>query len=79
VALPRKHNATHSVSTRQVLQEDVLVFVNLLSHILHQNVQYFGGSPNKNVGDAFLLVWKNNKPVDSLPQSSKALFPAFNS
>lgn len=25
---------------------------------MHQQVDYYGGSTNKNIGDAFLLIWK---------------------
>lgn len=33
-------------------------FVNSIAHIVHTSVSLHGGSPNKNIGDAFLLVWK---------------------
>jgi class 3 adenylate cyclase len=33
-------------------------FVNSIAHIVHTAVSTHGGSPNKNIGDAFLLVWK---------------------
>ena len=42
----------------EILQENVLRFVNLIGHIVHSNTVFFSGSPNKNIGDAFLLVWK---------------------
>jgi len=40
------------------LQEDVLVFVNHIAHIVHSAAVANGGAPNKNIGDAFLIVWK---------------------
>lgn len=40
------------------LQEDVMLFVNKIAEITHRNVVKSGGVPNKNIGDAFLLVWK---------------------
>mmetsp|Transcript_19615 Transcript_19615/g.18695 ORF Transcript_19615/g.18695 Transcript_19615/m.18695 type:complete len:228 (+) Transcript_19615:921-1604(+) len=40
------------------MQEQVLLFVNHISEIVHSCVDKFGGSPNKNLGDTFLLVWK---------------------
>lgn len=40
------------------LQQDVMIFVNKIAEILHRNVVKSGGHPNKNIGDAFLLVWK---------------------
>ena len=32
-------------------------FVNSIAHIVHQEVSLHGGAANKNIGDAFLLVW----------------------
>ena len=42
----------------EVLQTKVMTFVNRIGAIVHTNVVKFGGTPNKNVGDAFLFVWK---------------------
>lgn len=42
----------------EVLLEDVMVFVNKIADIVHSSVDRYGGAPNKNIGDAFLLVWK---------------------
>ncbi len=33
-------------------------FVNTIAHIVHTSVSTHGGAANKNIGDAFLLVWK---------------------
>lgn len=33
-------------------------FVNGIAKIVHMEVSLHGGAPNKNIGDAFLLVWK---------------------
>jgi class 3 adenylate cyclase len=35
-----------------------MVFVNEIAEIVHGLVDRFSGAPNKNIGDAFLLVWK---------------------
>ena len=35
-----------------------MIFVNTIAKIVHNTVDSFNGSANKNVGDAFLLVWK---------------------
>jgi len=35
-----------------------MIFVNEIAHIVHQIVDFFSGAANKNIGDAFLLVWK---------------------
>eukprot|EP00956_Cyclotella_meneghiniana_P034476 scaffold105349_cov72-Cyclotella_meneghiniana.AAC.2 len=40
------------------LQQDVMIFVNKIARIAHSHVVQSGGHPNKNIGDAFLLVWK---------------------
>jgi class 3 adenylate cyclase len=42
----------------EVLQEEVMLFVNEIAEIVHGTVDYFSGAANKNIGDAFLLVWK---------------------
>jgi class 3 adenylate cyclase len=42
----------------EVLQEEVMEFVNSIAKIVHMEVSLHGGSANKNIGDAFLLVWK---------------------
>ena len=44
--------------TTECLQEDVMVFVNTVGAITHGAVHQFAGAPNKNIGDAFLFVWK---------------------
>ena len=35
-----------------------MVFVNEIAEVVHGLVDAYSGSPNKNIGDAFLLVWK---------------------
>lgn len=47
--------------TTQILQQDIMIFVNEIAKIVHSKVNQFMGSPNKNMGDAFLLVWKFTK------------------
>ena len=42
----------------EVLQEEVMEFVNAIAAIVHTEVALHGGAANKNIGDAFLLVWK---------------------
>lgn len=43
-----------------VLQEDIMMFVNEIADIVHGAVDRFSGAANKNIGEAFLLVWKFN-------------------
>lgn len=35
-----------------------MVYVNTLAEIVHSRVDEYGGAANKNIGEAFLLVWK---------------------
>ena len=42
----------------EVLKTEVLTFVNQIADITHSQVHKYGGQANKNIGDAFLLVWK---------------------
>jgi len=48
--------------TTECLQEEVMVFVNTIGCILHQCVHRWGGVANKNIGDAFLMLWKLPEP-----------------
>ena len=45
----------------EVLEEGVMLFVNEIGEIVHNIVNKYSGAANKNVGDAFLLVWKLEK------------------
>ena len=51
--------------TTEVLQGDVMLFVNEIAYIVHTTVFHFSGAPNKNIGDAFLLVWKLSSNINS--------------
>jgi class 3 adenylate cyclase len=42
----------------EILKEDVMIFVNEIANIVHSSIHQHHGSANKNIGDAFLLVWK---------------------
>jgi class 3 adenylate cyclase len=46
------------VDTTEVLETDVMVFVNQIAEIVHSQVDKYLGAANKNIGEAFLLVWK---------------------
>ena len=56
------------------LQQDVMLFVNKLAHITHKHVVDSGGAPNKNIGDAFLIVWKLNSKDGKRGRLQKQLF-----
>jgi class 3 adenylate cyclase len=49
----------------EVLQEEVMAFVNEIAHIVHTTVYHYSGAANKNTGDAFLLVWKLPSSINS--------------
>lgn len=44
--------------TTEELQEGVMKFVNELAQIIHGLTSKYFGAANKNIGDAFLIVWK---------------------
>ena len=57
--------------TTEVLQEEVMMFVNCIAEIVHKTVDKYGGAANKNIGDAFLLVYKfPQDDVISLPDGN---------
>ncbi|CRH04090.1 adenylyl cyclase alpha, putative [Plasmodium relictum] len=45
----------------EILKEKIMIFINLIAEIIHECCDFYGGSINKNIGDAFLLVWKCKK------------------
>lgn len=46
------------VKLKYNILKDVMIFVNNLAEVVHSMVDRFLGAANKNIGDAFLLVWK---------------------
>ena len=59
--------------TTEVLQQEVMEFVNTIARIVDMEVSLHGGAPNKNIGDAFLLVWK--LPEGLLQRGSSGTLP----
>lgn len=59
----------------EVLQENVMMFVNDIAEIVHSKTDFYGGKANKNIGDAFLLVWKvdGNFEAEEDPASKEAV------
>ena len=41
-----------------LFKENVLVFINSLAEIIHETTDEFNGKINKNIGEAFLVVWR---------------------
>jgi class 3 adenylate cyclase len=50
-------------ATTEALNQDIVLFVNEFANICHGQCIKTGGAPNKNVGDAFLCVWKDKDSV----------------
>lgn len=48
----------------ECLGEDVMIFTNRIGKIVHGCVHAYEGAANKNIGDAFLLVWKISNRTD---------------
>ncbi|EQC30300.1 hypothetical protein SDRG_11877 [Saprolegnia diclina VS20] len=40
------------------LKEEIMTFTNLIGDVVHRHVHALNGHANKNIGQAFLLVWK---------------------
>ena len=57
----------------EVLQQDIMSFVNEIALIVHRNVDYFSGFANKNIGDAFLLVWKFSDKLSARNEETHVL------
>merc|ERR1719421_773406 len=47
--------------TVDCLQDQVMLFTNSVGEIVHQACHDNRGEPNKNIGDAFLIVWRAPK------------------
>ena len=62
------------VECTEVLEADIMAYVNKIAEITHSMVDRYGGSANKNIGEAFLLVWKFHDPkeIQLLEESGKA-------
>ena len=59
--------------TTEVLEESVMIFVNEIAEIVHEITNDYGGYANKNIGDAFLLVWKfENNCLEYTPEGELA-------
>ena len=63
--LPGKRNYAFYLMVRitefnyitDVLQEEIIVFVNKIVRILHETVKKWDGAANKNYGDKYLITW----------------------
>lgn len=48
----------HFDDVNQHMGQDVLTFVNTIAEIVHSSVHDWGGQSNKNLGNAFLMIWR---------------------
>ena len=48
----------HFEDINQKLSNEVLVFVNRIAEIVHDSVHTWSGQCNKNLGNAFVIVWR---------------------
>jgi class 3 adenylate cyclase len=62
--------------TTEILLEEVMVFVNTLAEIVHSCTDKYGGAANKNIGDAFLLVWKLIQDKSQFTEGKLSLDPS---
>merc|ERR1711862_636108 len=59
----------------ECLQEEVFVFTNKIASVVHSFISAYGGSANKNIGDAFLVSWQLNTSIDAPLDAFNALDP----
>lgn len=50
------------VESTEALGVDIMSYVNQVAEITHSMVDRYGGFVNKNIGEAFVLVWKFHNP-----------------
>eukprot|EP00163_Fabomonas_tropica_P027461 TRINITY_DN5292_c0_g1_i9.p1 TRINITY_DN5292_c0_g1~~TRINITY_DN5292_c0_g1_i9.p1 ORF type:complete len:700 (-),score=166.28 TRINITY_DN5292_c0_g1_i9:543-2597(-) len=61
------------------LQETVMPFVNTIANIVHFSVKEQGGAPNKNIGDAFLVIYKTSpEDVETMTRAQADLIESEN-
>jgi class 3 adenylate cyclase len=52
--------------TSKALQTNIMLYVNKIAEVVHSVVDKYYGGTNKNIGDAFLILWRlSNAEVDS--------------
>lgn len=47
-----------------------MLFVNEIGEIIHGIVDRYSGAANKNIGDAFLLVWKFESDMQAIDKKN---------
>ena len=46
------------------LEDEIMTFVNIIARIVHEDVTRWGGVCNKNLGNAFLMVWRIGDEIE---------------
>ena len=59
--------------TTEALEEDIMTYVNQIAEMIHSIVDLSGGATNKNIGEAFLMVWKfyDTKEIQKMDEKDK--------
>jgi class 3 adenylate cyclase len=60
----------------ECLQEEVFVFTNRIAAVVHSICHAYGGSANKNIGDAFLLSWSLEEQLQIPGSQTSDIGPA---
>lgn len=61
----------------EVLEDEIMSFVNSVARIVHEEVTRWGGLCNKNLGNAFLMVWRIGDQLDLQEASGVGRSSAF--
>ena len=61
------------VDLADILKEQITVFVNKITKVLHVTADKWSGSPNKNDGDTFLITWKLPEIEESESEKNEQL------
>jgi len=55
----------------EVLEDEIMTFVNSVARIVHEQVTRWGGTCNKNLGNAFLMVWRIGDEEDLIDSNAR--------
>lgn len=59
----------------ECLQEEVFVFTNKIALVVHSICHAYGGSANKNIGDAFLVSWLlDDRPLEETESEELSVY-----
>ena len=67
-------NLHHFGDSTEVLQTEIMTYVNSIAEIAHSIIDRYGGSTNKNLGDSFVMVWKFPNPKQIARMDKKGKF-----